>query len=283
MQVKWVFEKDAYDDGNTELMIDYLKSKNIDYQVVPYVMFGRDDHIEWKFGREECVIAYGTIGFSQFVQHKKCWYPGVWTDWHKLKCSTYLSHLGNFSVQQDYVFLPIAEIYRRWEELWERFQFDGHVFIRPDENDKRFHGEKISGENKEKWYKYARFYDAPPESLAMISRPSRLTAEWRFIIANKKVVTGSLYKADGRTGVSRIDADWDFDHGAIEFAEKVAAIWEPAPIYTLDVCYTENGEYKLMEIGSLNCCGLYKCDVSAIINAANEIAITEWRETHLES
>jgi hypothetical protein len=283
MDPKWVFEKDAYQDGNTELMIDYCKRKMIPYQLVDFVLFGHDDHIKWQFGDEECVIVYGTTVMARHVARKKKWYPGVWCNFDELKCSNYLSYLGQFSIQQDYAFLPVAEIYRQWEKLWERYQVDGHVFIRPDDNDKRFNGEKVAGDQKEHWFHYAKFYGAPVTSLAMISRPTHIiNAEWRFIVANRKIVTGSLYRAGGKTAMSRVDPDWDFDKGAIEYAERVIASteWQPAPIYCLDVCMAEANEYRLMEVGSINCCGLYKCDVEKIIDAANELAIVEWNETH---
>lgn len=282
MTVKWLFEKDAYDDGNTERMIEHCKQKKIEYQKIDFVLFGTDYHIDWAFGPEECVIMYGTIGLVKFIQRKKKWYPGAWSDWEELKCTTFLSHWGQFSVQEDYTFLPIAEVNRRWNDLFMKYQFDGHIFIKPNDNDKRFHGEKVADEFRDQWYKTAQIYGAPISSLALVSKPTCIKAEWRFIIANRKIVSGSLYRADGRTGLSRIDPDWVFDKNAIEFAEKVvnSTEWQPAPIYALDVCMVESGQFKLMEVGSLNCCGLYKCDVAAIMDAANEIAIREWRETH---
>lgn len=282
MQAKWVFEKDAYEDGNTERMIAYCKAKGIPHQLVPYVAFGSDAHIKWAFGPDECVITYGTIHLAQFVQKKKAWYPGVWCDWHQFKCSTYLSHLGQFSVQDDYAFLPIAEVHRRWNSVFARFESDGHVFIKPDDNDKRFHGEKVSEDNRDKWYEYAQFYGAPKESLALVARPSHINAEWRLVVANRKIVTGSMYKADGRTTMGPIDPTWQFDRGAMDFADEVIASteWQPAPIYALDVCMTEDEKYRLMEVGSVNCCGLYSCDVEKVIDAASELALKEWDETH---
>lgn len=285
MQVKWVFEKDAYQDGNTERMIAYCKERKLDHQLVDFVMFGHDDHIKWAFGPEECVIVYGTIILSRFVQQKKKWYPGVWCNWDELKCSNFLAHLGKFSVQQEYAFMPLAEVYRRWDDLFLQYQNDGHIFIKPDDNDKRFHGEKVCKEKKDEWFHYAQFYGAPLTSLTLVSKPTaKISAEWRFIVANRKIVSGSLYRAGGRTGMSRVDPTWDFDAGAIRFAEEVIASteWQPAPIYCLDVCYVDegHGRYKLMEVGSINCCGLYKCDVEKIMDAANEIALAEWLETH---
>ena len=219
MTPKWIFEKDSYTDGNIETMIQYCKDKKLDFQLVDFV-FGGHDQVKWKFADEECVITYGTIHLAKYVQHKKRWYPGAWVDWDALKCSSYLAHWGKYSVQTDYMMIPFSEVYRRWNELFVKYASDGHLIIRPDDNDKRFTGEKVSVEKKEEWFARSKFYEPPIESLTLIARPLRVRAEWRFIISNKKVVTGSLYRVGNNTAMSRVDPDWDYDKNAIDFATK---------------------------------------------------------------
>jgi hypothetical protein len=284
MKVKWVFEKDAYQDGTTEKMIDICKQHNWLWQKVDYLVFDSDDHIKWDFHEDDCVIVYGSFGLIKHVQRKKKWCPGVWCDWDKIKCSTYMAYFGEYSLQDHYAFLPLAVIHRCWDKLFETYGSNGHVFLRPDSNDKSFNGEKVAIEYKEQWYQEALQY-AEPTSLAMVSRPAKkLIAEWRFIVSDRKIVTGSMYRADGKTIMSEIDPVWTFDKQAIEFVDKVitAVEWQPEPIFAIDVCLVDGGEFKVVEIGSLNCCGLYKCNIPAIIEKANELALLEYRETHSE-
>ncbi len=281
MKAKWIFDKDMFDDGNTDRMAAHCQSKGIDFQHQKYIPFMFDQY-EWKFHDDDCVIVYGGIGMSQYVQRKKLWYPGTWCDFHKLKCSTYLAHWGRFSLQEDYTFIPLNEVKRKWGELWERFNSFGHVFIRPDDCDKRFNGEKVAPEHFDRWWAQSRCYDPAPESLTMVSKPNRILAEWRMIIAERKVVTGSHYKTEGREAYSPLDTGDQIGRDAVTFAETVAnsSDFEPAPIYPMDVCLIGDGSFRLIEIGSINCCGLYKCDVGKIVDVASDLALREWRETH---
>lgn len=279
-QVKWVFEKDAYQDGNTEKMIEICKQQNWLWQMVNYVMYGNHEYIKWDFHEDECVIAYGSIGFVKHIQRHLKWYPGAWCEWHQLKTSTYLAYWGEFSVQQDYAFLPLAEVKRQWVGLWGRYSNYGNVFLRPDDNDKRFHGELVCPERFDEWWKTCQIYSPPLESMTMISRPNRIQIEFRLLIVNRKVVTGSHYRTDGLESWSHLDTSWWMDKSAVEFAEKVASSteWQPSSVYVMDVCMVEGDKFKLLEIGSFNCAGLYKCDLAAIMAAVNEQAFLDWSE-----
>lgn len=69
----------------------------------------------------------------------------------------------------------------------------------------------------------------------------------------------------------------------VDFAEKVisTADFSPAPIFCIDICETLEKELKMVEIGGINCAGLYMCDMEKIVIAANEIAVKEWKEVYL--
>jgi hypothetical protein len=288
MTPKWIFEKDAYHDGNTEAMIARCKSLGIPHGKVDFVLFGNADHIKWPFGDDEAVIAYGSMGLIQYINRHKRWYPGSWCDFQKLRCTSYLAHWGKFSVQQNYTFLPLYEVRRLKEQLFHRYGLDDHVFIRPDTNDKIFHGEKVCYEQFEKWFSVAQIYQPAPEQLTMVSTPSNIQMEWRFIIGDRQVVTGSRYvhTNDGNVAHAPV-GEHELDGEAALFALGVShsSEWEPAPMYCLDVCQvldpaTLEKSFKLLECGSINCAGLYKCDLTAVMEVAEKIAMREWSELH---
>lgn len=278
--VKWIFEKDSYQDGNLDYMQARCKKMNIPCAVVEHVIFGSADHIKWPFEQNDHVIAYGSIGFAKFLNRNSRWIPGVWSDFEKLKCTTYLTHWGQFSVQEDYSFLPFREVYRLKDKMFSRHEKDDHIFIRPDSNDKVFHGEKVCKELFEKWWRIANIYDPDPNQLTMVSTPTKIEHEWRFVIADRKVVTGSRYihSDDGNVAHAKI-GEFELDNSASICAEKIANYcdWQPAPIYTLDVCKTNDG-FKLLECGSVNTSGLYKCDLDKVMEAAESIAQKEIEE-----
>ena len=113
-------------------------------------------------------------------------------------------------------------------------------------------------------------------SLAMVSFPIDIENEWRMVVADRKVITGSQYRKD-----REIEISGDVDKEVVEFAEKVLQIeWQPHPIFIMDVCKTSSGEYKVVEIGSVNAAGLYDCDIEKILDNTNEIAIREWESVY---
>ena len=64
------------------------------------------------------------------------------------------------------------------------------------------------------------------------------------------------------------------DH-AIEFAESVSKVWQPHPVYCLDIGLTPDG-YKVIECGSVNCAGYYQCELRPIVKAMSDVAAREW-------
>ena len=105
-----------------------------------------------------------------------------------------------------------------------------------------------------------------------MSAPKNIAKEWRFFVADGKVITGSLYKK----GIEPcVEGD------AIEFAGKVAGLYSPDRVWSLDVCMTESGNYYVLEIGCMSCSGIYACDTDKLVEVATHEAIKEFQEYRL--
>jgi hypothetical protein len=170
---------------------------------------------------------------------------------------------------------PLGEIRRLLPRLLERFGDQGRLFLRPNENDKSFSGVVVSENNFDRWYaQNARCYDLDPTSVAVVSRPQEILSEHRFIIADRRVIAGSKYRR-GRQLLDGQEAA-GFDTDAASFAERLItqSPWQPLRIYALDVAELADG-YAFLEIGSLNSCGLYGCDLRAVVEHASRIAAEE--------
>lgn len=120
----------------------------------------------------------------------------------------------------------------------------------------------------EQWYKLANFYDPGPDCLAVVSSTEHIRAEWRFVIAGKRVVTGSQYRIDGMDMVAP-----NCPPEAAAFADSVANAtpFDPHPIYVMDVAQTDDG-FRLIEIGSVCCASLYACNLGKIVDAVVDMA-----------
>jgi len=272
----WLLETDMFLEGNPQRMFEILRGMNIPVKWTKYVPFEGASFEQFPAG--ECVVVYGSLNLATHVAKVKPWTPGVWTNPHALRCSTYLCHWGGFSVQRDYALYPLVEIRRLLPELLERFGDDGRLFLRPNENDKSFSGTVISENNFDRWFdQNSRCYDLDLTSLALVARPQKILSEHRFIVADGVVITGSKYRV-GDTLLDGQDAS-GFDTSARDFAQKIArsTAWQPLRIYALDIAELQNG-YAFLEIGSVNSCGLYGCDLRIFIEHASRIAAEDWEK-----
>lgn len=295
MRPIYLIERAAYDDQNPQKMATAAKARGLEVVEVNYVPFGggmravtpdaRMRDIEAKMPAEDsCVFLYGSINAARYLARHRKWYPLAWADFDALRCQKYYTQLGPYLLQEEYAFMPLGEIYRRKEWVYKNFGVDGEVFIRPDDNAKSFAGEKVAEEHWDKWYRNALFYNDDPTILSIVSKPVKLTQEWRFIIANGKVITGSQYRMNGMVELERVTPApvekplISFSEAAIRWAEETLAKtkYNPHPMFCFDVGATPNG-LKVVEVGAVNTCGLYDCDIDAVVEAATPLAEAEWK------
>lgn len=135
------------------------------------------------------------------------------------------------------------------------------VFIAPDTNDKIFTGRvcKTLQEFKDLTYQ------CDPETLVFTSNVFDIKAECRLIIYNGKVITYSWYRHNGEHNENAPESGLQ---APIALAEAIAS--KPFPglpnIYVMDLA-CDDESWFLLEIGSINCAGLYSCDYAKIVEA----------------
>lgn len=307
MKPKWLISSNCYDDGNPEKMRDAAIRQGCVVNWFKYIPFEQDDRQKFLFGingepasisemsvidhsgkgiygLEDCVISYGSIQLSRLVERATKWTPGSWTGWDKLACSYYLTHLAQFSIHEDFVFITLGEFIRRPEYYFKLIGTteDSKLFIKPDSNAKEFHGEVVSLSEYDRWKKFAFCYEPAKELMCLISKPSKIIREWRCVIADRKFVTGSQYRILVKGELSA-EPDKDCPKDVQQFVEIIAESTEfqPSAIYCMDIGETIDGRLKLIEIGGVNCAGLYCCDIDKIVEKANEIAVREWQELYV--
>lgn len=220
------------------------------------------------------VFAYCSLQMAQDFQKKGLPHkPFVWLNWNALRCQSYYTHYGELILQQNYIFMPMAEVKRNKTKLYNdsRLSHNKKLFIRPDANDKCFTGDVVSEEFFDIWYKLAKTYEPADDTLCVVSRPCELTGEWRLVVADGKVVAGSMYNNGG--GVMK---ESGFPDDAAVLAELAAEKWAPHPIFVCDIARNENNEYFICEIGSINVAGLYNCEIIPVVKAIATIAEREF-------
>lgn len=246
--IKWLIESEIF-ENNAKLLLDTLKKFGVEHQVWPFGRLYED------FDGCKDTIFYGSFQFADIAKDRCT----VFCNLPKLDCLYYYPRFGNYLLNANYIMLPFGEIKRRKE--WIVSNFGNEVFIRPSSGGKSFTGKVIKD-----WDKDLRFIRADPETLVIIAKPVDIAYEWRTVVVEGKVIASSQYKTFGRVVQRETVPE------ALQYAQDVlnTVKYSPDPIWTLDICLTNN-EFKVLEVGSFSCAGLYACDPEPIIHAVNYI------------
>jgi hypothetical protein len=272
MKVKWLIE-DYEHDSSLQPMMDEIKKQGMELEVVKYEPWesGTFD----QYNDEDCVVFYGTLQLGRQLQRQKAWVPGVYCNFKHLCCKHYYSYWGKYLFNQDYIMLPMMEILRRREEIFKQFGVDETIWIRPDSGAKTFTGQTVPLEFLDKEFDLFGNYAGKPldEIIAVVSSPKVIDAEWRIVIADKKLVSGSQYKKDGK-----LDISTHVPRTVFWLASKIAQEeWQPDIAYTLDICKSGD-EYSLLEANSFSCSGLYENNPASVVKAISSAALKEWKD-----
>lgn len=261
----------AYETGFPTLA-DAAREQGHVVHVTKYKPFSENaDSIPFEAG--SCVITHGTIEFCKQVekQYGRLWTPGMYFNSNVKSFSRYAIHLADDLLNQWYYLLPYAEFVRR-----ELADFE-HVFVKPESGLKEFTGQVIKGEYfHEDISKLAPYGPIDPHALCVIAPAKEIMAEFRYIICEGKVVTGSEYRWGNKLDV-RIDTHPLCD----ALAQKVAeAEWQADSVYVCDVALLEEAasayQYaKVIELNAFSSSGLYACDTRKIVEAVSAAAARE--------
>ena len=269
--ITFLVEESAFDRADAQKFSYAALEVSEDVRFLDYIPFGGTvyDVID---GVKNPLVFYGSLNMLKDCMKKgKTVPPFAWCDWDALSCHTYYAHYGPYIVQREYGFYPLAEILRKQDWLYKTYGVDDKIFIRPNGNDKAFNGEVVAKGMLYHWHSQAMLYEPPPNTICVVSKPVKIAAEWRTVIADGKVITNSLYREGGMFQPQTTEKD-DRTERVIQFAEEMAALWQPHPIFVMDIAETYDEWLKVLEIGPVNAAGFYKCDVRKIVEKMAEIA-----------
>ena len=271
MKPKWLLEKEVFEES--EDMEKEIRSQGMDVRYIesldPYKGKIFDNQIE------SCVIVRGSLNIVRELQRKQPqWIPGGWCDLDNFKCSKYYAYYGEHLINKDYIMLPLQEALRQKDFLLKTFGKDGRIFVRPDSGFKPFTGKLLKADEINlKGFEHG-FYYKDTSILVVISSPKNIQAEWRFVVAEKEIISGCIYQSQD---IDIKEAE-SFTNVARDFAKKIVLKdWQPEIIYTIDICLSDKKLYVL-ELNAFSTSGLYVCDLKPIIKKASELAIMEWNE-----
>lgn len=174
---------------------------------------------------------------------------GWWTEQLAPLC---LNHKGNL--------IPFNLLNDSLLTIYSELSQDGKIFIRPNTGEKKFTGQLLEP------HQIKQLADiVTDDELLFIAKPKNIQGEWRFVISNRRVLTGSTYCYGGlRCQIPAV-------HPKAEKLANIASLLlsNNDPLYTIDIVETTAGDFFVMEVNSFACASLYCCNKEKIIAEIN--------------
>ena len=195
--------------------------------------------------REDLIIPYGSVDFI-----KICNCP-LFYDKDSFTFSNFYRHFpSELFLNNQFYILPYQHLFKMRDNLGF---LGSEIFIRSDSGDKTYGGEVVSLDSNP---------TTDEDFLCVVSTTKDIWNEYRFIIYNGKVITGSTYIEKGEIQSRKIETGFVYS-----FANKVCKHFNNYPVYILDIAEDRMGNFKVIEINSANCSALYKCDIEKFKNS----------------
>ncbi len=243
----WVIQRNIFKPVNYQLLTNSLDRLEISYTsiFIPNATYNLEPEVLVKGNVYIC----GAIKLKKIAEQRE-WYPGSFLN-ENFSFDKWLLALGSELLNFDALFGKTFEI-----EINHLKEF----FIRPLEDNKAFNGEVINHETLSLWKK-----DPSKKYLldldVIVSPVKNIYKEYRLFIVKNKIITGSVYKINGKGQVSTIIED-----SVVEYVSKIIKKWVPCESFVIDICLTENG-YKIIEFNNINSSGFYASDISKYVES----------------
>lgn len=228
----------------------------------------------------EAFVCYGTLEFLREVRKRFALTPGVYYSQDRLKASGYLHHFpASLMLNGSGVYLPWGQLKQLPLSHLQRLVDAPEIFIKSDSGFKIFSGVVLTSENYSSALKTIEYHSSASDDTLCLLSPARPVAEeYRFVICNRTVVTGSQYMNRGQFHLSA-----EVSTVALDLARTIASHpWQPDVVYTCDVGLVPVPDSsslplpQVVELNSFSGAGLYLGDLNKIVAAVSRAAQLEF-------
>lgn len=266
MTITWVCQSNLGGDDISPMGKDVEKIKEVclenGYIFIPVTVIPFSDALNVYLENDDTTIFYGSTKWIERVYTFGKWKPGVFFNKASV-CSIWTRKYGDHSLNCHNIRTTFGDFLLR--EQCELFMQDGMVFVRPDRDNKIFNGQLMKVDDLNNWVDNMMgdnnyLLNEP----IIVSSPVNIEYEYRLFIVNRKVLSGSLYRMNGRLTVN------DFvPKDIVDFSEDMAIVYSPSDVFVMDVAYVF-GRLYVIEVGCFNSAGFYSSDIKKIIIGVSE-------------
>ena len=169
--------------------------------------------------------------------------------------------------------LPLVNskaIVKNYKEALD-ISFDKPMFVKPTTDLKAFNGSFL---NANETFNELMNRTQKNESLnynkidVLFSNTKKIYSEYRFVVIDGEVISGSRYIKDGL-----VKPDSFVPDKIMRTAKEYALLYQPSNVFVMDIADTEDG-YEIMEYNCFNCSGMYMVDRKKVYkNLINNITL----------
>lgn len=282
-KIKWIIDKGLfpeYEDkliksiensGNIPILIDYENNINI-----------LKNKIKKDINDDDIVIFHGSIQFEKRFNNFP-FYPLSYITYSNYDCYNYYGYLGDELLNSKYLLMGLNDVIRNKSNIINYFNLSNNdkIFIRPSNGFKTFTGQLLPINNFDKEFdiltkSYGGIYMS---TLVLISNFKDIKNEYRFIIIDNKIITGSLYIDENNKNTYKPYYNKPIDNKIIfNYVDMIKNLYQPDEAYTIDIAELYDGTLKVLELNSFNCASFYGCDYDKIVNATNKLVLKDYYE-----
>ena len=265
MKTRWIVQENLNTD-NLGSICSTLEDLGYPYQLVQVIPFSDERPLTDPY--DGPTIAYGSTTLIKSVP--KEW---VWYDEETFKPSVWGKKMGDKYLNAESEIMPLKQVMDRWKY--------SRQFIRPNSDLKLFSGAVFRNGDFFDWYRRLErliwtgtYVNINPDTMVSVAPFAEINAEWRFFVADGRVLAYSQYRRNGKLDISATVIPQ-----AYELVCDIASDeWQLAPAYVVDVAILnansrfEDNEFKVIEFNNFNSSGFYMCNIHDIIKGASELA-----------
>ena len=259
----WVVERDGVmGSTNTDLLRSALDACGQKWLHVDPRYFSDDlPETNEDIGDNMWPIYYGSTTLrDKLTAHGK---PGVFFDPHRFSFAALKEGYGENLLNGESVVMTI------WSFLSDCAHQDQDelLFVRPSDDSKSLNGYV---QTRREWVESIRISmnntrGPKNDTQVQVAQPRNIETEWRLFVVGGKVAASSQYRYRGH-----LNAKADTPQRVVDYAERMAVIYQPASVFVMDVCeMSSDNSLRVVETNCFNCSGFYKADVREIIAAVN--------------
>lgn len=293
--VKWFLAEEAPD---TPRLVEALKKNAIDHTVFRYDRYQRNyEPIEGHVDVTDFpIVLHGSIRFNRLMSGR-FHIPGAYGFNKEIRLDHFMTQMDrNLFMNADGFLVPFGMFEANPEHYMQMIDPGRKtgVFYRPLDQFKPWVG------TIQTWFSpfdeitlHRKTFQIDPLSLTLIAKRKHILREFRFVIVDRKVITGSSYEWFDSTSEDSelfqkehaIEPSTTWYDRAKEVAQRVAEQpHQPDIVYTCDVARLagEPARYKVVELNSFSSAGLYDCDLDRVVKDVSAQAIRDFAQSEMD-